>query len=122
MSLPPTSVIIASRNRPDMLHDTVTSILGQDELPHEIIIMDQSREPHVLLTEMKSIRGCEICYCWNQSIGTSKARNLAIQRARYEHIVIVDDDMLVASDWLTNLVGGLVRGGTKCVVSGKVLP
>src|SRR5215212_530774 len=119
MSLPPTSVIIASRDRPSLLYDTVTSILGQNEVPHEIIIIDQSQEPHVVLKEMKSFRGCEIRYCWSQSVGTSKARNLALQIARYEHIVIIDDDVLVASDWLANLIGGLVDGGTKSVVSGR---
>jgi GT2 family glycosyltransferase len=41
--------------------------------------------------------------------------------ARYEYLVIIDDDVLVASDWLANLIQGLINGGTKCAVSGKVL-
>jgi GT2 family glycosyltransferase len=71
---------------------------------------------------MESGRGCEICYYWSQSIGTSKARNLALQIARHEYLVIIDDDMFVAKDWLTNLVKGLIEGGRKCAASGKVLP
>ena len=105
-----------------MLYETVTSILGQNEVPNEIIIIDQSQDPHSLLAKAKSFRGCDICYFWSQSIGTSKARNLALQIARYEHLAIVDDDVLVTGDWLSNLIGGLVSGGIKCVVSGKVLP
>src|SRR5689334_20384253 len=37
--LPESSLIIASRNRPELLHDTVQSILRGDETPTEIIII-----------------------------------------------------------------------------------
>jgi glycosyltransferase involved in cell wall biosynthesis len=122
MNLPPSSVIIASRNRSEMLSSTVKSILDGNEVPTEIIIVDQSDQPHTELAEMGSCRGCEVCYHWSQSVGTSKARNFALQMARYEHLVIIDDDLFVARDWLANLIGGLVGGGKKGVVSGKVLP
>jgi GT2 family glycosyltransferase len=122
MTLPPTSLIICSRNRPELLHDTVHSILGGNEVPNEIIIIDQSQTPHPLLAEMKPIRGCEIRYCWSQTVGVSVARNIAMQMARYDFLAITDDDVFVAPDWLSMLINGLVDAGAKCVVSGKVLP
>lgn len=122
MSLPSSSVIIASRNRPDLLYSTVTSILDGNQVPTEIIVIDQSDQLHLPLSNMEACRGCKISYHWSQSIGTSKARNLALQMAQYEYLVIIDDDVFVASDWLANLVQGLAGESTKCVVSGKVLP
>src|ERR1044071_6757641 len=99
MNLPPTSIIIASRNRQDMLYSTVQSILDGAEVPAEIVIVDQSHEPYSPLADMGPQRGCEICYHWNQSAGTSKARNLALRFARYEYLVIIDDDLFVAKAW-----------------------
>ena len=38
-SLPPTSLIICSRNRPALLRKTVESVLQGDEVPTELIIV-----------------------------------------------------------------------------------
>ena len=51
MSLPSTSLIIASRDRPELLADTVASVLKGDEVPAEIVIVDQSRVPHPTLSK-----------------------------------------------------------------------
>ncbi len=104
-----------------MLYSTVQSILDGDEVPAEIVIIDQSHEPYAPLAEMKPQRGCEICYHWDQSVGASKARNLGIRLAMYEYLVITDDDLFVAKDWLINFVQGLMNAGTKTVASGRVL-
>lgn len=104
-----------------MLYSTVQSILDGDEVPAEIVIVDQSHEPYTPLAGMSPQRGCEICYHWNQSVGVSKARNLGLRLARYEVLVITDDDLFVAKDWLINFVQGLMNAGAKSVASGRVL-
>lgn len=120
-SLPPTSLIIASRNRPQLLNDAVESILNGNELPWEIVIIDQSDIPNPFLAAMKTAHECEIRYQWNKSVGLSLARNHAIELARYEYLAVTDDDVLVAPDWLSKLIRALKDEGSNCVVSGRVL-
>jgi len=120
-SLPPTSLIIASRNRPQLLRDAIESILNGNELPKELVIIDQSDIPNPLFAAIKTDHACEIRYQWSQSVGLSLARNLAIRLARYEYLVITDDDVFVAPNWLSGLIRALVDEGTDCVVSGRVL-
>ncbi len=121
MNLPRTSLIIASRDRHDLLYDTVKSILEGDDLPNEIIVIDQSQESHPLLSKMEPYQGCEIRYCSSRSIGPSAARNIGMKMAQFENLAIIDDDVFVAHDWLAMLIGGMTAQGPKCVVSGKVL-
>jgi GT2 family glycosyltransferase len=121
MNLPPTSLIIASRERPELLADTVESVLKGDEVPAEIVVVDQSRLPHPTLGKMTA-RGCEIRYLNVQSVGLSRGRNTGIAAARYHLLAVIDDDMYVDCGWLTHLVRALTEGGPQTVVSGQVRP
>lgn len=121
MSQTTTSLIIASRDRQDLLYDTVKSVLEGDDLPNEIIVIDQSHGPHPALSNMGFYRGCDIRYCLSGSVGVSLARNTAMRMARYETLAIIDDDVIVQKGWLSALIAGMLEGGPKCAVSGKVL-
>ncbi len=121
-SLPLTSLIIASRNRPKLLAETVESILKGDQTPTEIIIVDQSHQPHPTLSDLTTERVCNIRYQWSHSVGSSQARNEGIATARYELLAMTDDDMIVAPDWFATLIRALIEAGPKAVVTGQVLP
>jgi O-antigen biosynthesis protein len=116
--LPPASVILASRNRPDLLADTVRSILAGDDLPTELIVVDQSDRPHPVLRQMEG----EIRYLWSESRGLSRANNLGARAAQHDLLVFTHDDVLVAPDWYARLLGALLREGPRSVVTGRVLP
>src|SRR3712207_2073952 len=94
-TLPPASLIICSRNRPQLLLETVESVLKGDEVPAELIIIDQSTTPHEILATLTTDRPCEIRYLWTQSVGVSEARNTGIAAARYEILALTDDDVFV---------------------------
>jgi GT2 family glycosyltransferase len=116
-----TSLIIPTRNRPDQLGAAVESVLRGTRLPDELVIVDQSdlRPPPVRELETA---GCEVRHVWSESRGSSLARNEAIELARYELLAFIDDDILVAGDWLETLVVSLVERGPRAAVTGKVLP
>ncbi len=80
--LPPTTLIICSRNRPQLLLETVESVLRGREVPSELLIIDQSNAAHATLATLRSDRACEICYRWSQTVGLSRARNIALTMAR----------------------------------------
>jgi GT2 family glycosyltransferase len=121
-SLPPASLIICSRNRPKLLAETIESVLRGDEVPTEILIIDQSDVPHPTLASLKTDRSCEIRYLSTRSVGLSRARNTGIAAARHAILAIIDDDMLVEPAWFGSLIRALLNAGERAVVTGRVLP
>lgn len=107
------SVILASRNRPALLADTVASLLRCDPAPDEIIVVDQSDRPHPGLVGVR--------YLWTESRGLSRANNLGTREARFDHLVFTHDDVLVEPDWYGRMMATLLQGGPRTVVTGRVL-
>jgi len=122
MSLPSTSLIIGSRDRPELLGDTVASVLMGDEVPAEIVIVDQSRVPHRTLGSQTANRGCEIIYLNMKSGGVSRARNAGVAASKHDMLILIDDDIYVEGSWFTHIVGALKKGGTQTVISGQIRP
>jgi GT2 family glycosyltransferase len=120
--LPPTSLIICTRNRPELLCDTVNSILAGRVVPTELVIVDQSDSLHPPPPMPKTYRPCEIRHLPSRSIGLSRARNEGIAAARFEWLIFTDDDMLLDRDWFDTLMRTLVLAGPKAVVTGSVRP
>lgn len=114
------SVLICSRGRPQLLLDTVRSVLDGSAVPAELIVIDQSAIPHTELTVMGEIRGCLVRYMHSASTGLSRARNIGLRAARRDVVVLLDDDMLVQKTWLVTLLDGL-PAGPRCVATGRVL-
>jgi GT2 family glycosyltransferase len=125
MSSKPTlaaSVIVPSRGRPQLLVETVDSILAGDELPAEIVVVDQSDAENPALATRAAEPGSILRYMWRPKVvGVSAARNEACRLARERVLVFTDDDVFVASDWLRTMVGH-VLDDPDALVSGRVLP
>jgi GT2 family glycosyltransferase len=120
--LPPVSLIIPTRNRETIVTETVASILAGEELPAELIIIDQSDRPNRMLSQLSSPLGCVIRYIQTPSIGSSRARNEGIAAATHDILVFTDDDVFVEPSWLRKLVRALVEAGPGSLVTGQVLP
>jgi len=121
-ALPAASLIICSRNRPGLLQDTVESVLKGEEVPAEIVILDQSERAHPLLGSYPQASPTAIHYIWSPSRGLSTARSIAVGAASHDILVFLDDDMLVAPNWFGSLVQALLDAGPGAVITGQVLP
>jgi O-antigen biosynthesis protein len=119
--LPATSLIICSRNRPQLLTETVISVLEGTEVPAELIIVDQSDQENYALAELQSERECEIRYIWVHTVGVGRARNTGITEAKYNILAITDDDVKVTPAWFGALIRAQIEAGPGGVVSGRVL-
>ena len=117
----PAAVIVCSRNRPEMLHATVQSILSGEVLPAEIIVVDQSDRPDDALGSTPQVGDCEIRYLWDEARGVSRARNRGLDAARSRMVVFTDDDVYVDRAWLSSIVGALNQLGSSGIVTGRVL-
>lgn len=121
-NLPASSLILCSRNRPKLLFECVSSILQGEELPTELLIIDDSDSRHERLSSLTTARGCEVRYLWTHSVGLSRANNDGIALARYNVLVFTQDDVLVSPTWVGTIVRALVEAGQRSVVTGQVLP
>jgi GT2 family glycosyltransferase len=121
MSLPPTSLIICSRDRPRMLLETVESVLQGTTLPTELIVIDQSTQRHAQLSDLVGDDRCRLRYVWSDAVGLSRARNLGLAAASHAIVAFTDDDMRVAPDWYAALIGALIQAGPGTVTTGRVL-
>lgn len=120
--LPAASLIICSRNRPQLLTETVASVLQGEHVPAEIVVIDQSDKRHPSLGTMPANHGCEIRYLWTHSVGLGRARNAGIAAARHDILAVTDDDMLAVPTWFGALIRALLDAGPKSVVTGQVRP
>jgi GT2 family glycosyltransferase len=118
----PVSLIICSRNRPELLAESVDSILQGDQIPAELIIVDQSDAPHATLAARPDKGGCDLRYLWTHSVGLSRANNLGIATASHSLLVFTHDDVLVSREWLGTIVDALRTAGPGAVVTGQVRP
>jgi glycosyltransferase involved in cell wall biosynthesis len=80
------SVIIPTRNRPDYLAAAVASVLAQNFLQFELLIVNDG-EGHIAAFDDKRIRVID-----NQQKGAVAARNAGIAQARGKYIAFLDDD------------------------------
>jgi GT2 family glycosyltransferase len=120
-ALPPTTLIVCSRNRPALLIASVESVLAGDELPAEIVVVDQSDEPNAVLTAL-SHPGCNVRYLHSRTVGLSRANNAGIAAARHDVLAFTHDDVRVTPEWLGALVRALLAAGADALVTGQVRP
>ncbi len=119
-NLPSTSLLICSRDRAQLLWETIQSILAGCKIPTEIIVIDQSMEPNTLLSDFQPHRPCMFRYVWCENKGVSLGRNMAIAMASHPIVVITDDDMLATSPWFETIVQALIKAGDRSVITGQV--
>lgn len=121
-ALPPASLVIPSRNRGEMLVETVRSVLRGDEVPAEIVVVDQSDVPNRMLEELARDHEGRVRYLWGRNRGVSRARNEGIWQTKHDVLLFVDDDVRVTATWCRDLVRALVAAGPGAAVTGRVLP
>lgn len=125
----PVSVIIPTRNRPDCLRSTVATVLGQVELPREVIVVDQSetaesREAVAGLLARVSPGTQErvrLTYLQDPSLtGGAQARNRGIELARGEILLFLDDDVELEPTFVGELLRAYEENPEATGVSGVV--
>jgi len=104
MASPFVSVIVITRNRPQMLRDCLRHLLAQEYKPFEVIVVDSSsdsRTQEVITSEFPRV---QYIYFPRGKNKMPQARNLGLRHARGEIIAFIDDDGMVQPGWLAALV------------------
>lgn len=98
------SVVVATRNRAEMLRDSLHSVLCQT-YPHiEVIVVDDGSEDDTRAV-VESMGDPRLRYLRQEHAGISAARNCGTDQARGEWIAVHDDDDIMLPSRLADQLG-----------------
>jgi GT2 family glycosyltransferase len=113
---PRASVIVATRDRPEMLERCVTSILANEHDDFELIVVDQSDARTVLPSDPR------LRHVHTGTIGKSAALNVGIDEARGAILAFTDDDCTASRRWLADAESLFLANPEVEMAFGALLP
>jgi GT2 family glycosyltransferase len=116
----PVSVVVPTLGRLAQLRSCLQSLTDCRPGAAEVLVVDQSGHRAVrALVEGFASTGTRLVPCGGR--GVSRGRNLGIQEARNDVVLVTDDDCTVAEDWVWQ-AWELVARDPNTIVTGRVLP
>jgi glycosyltransferase involved in cell wall biosynthesis len=115
------SVIVPTRDRPELLRDTLMTLAEQDISPDafEVIVVDDGSEPP-LEPIVRDAAGAKQMRCERQPPGGLNAgRNRGASAATGDVLAYLDDDVLVPPTWARSLLEGFERLGCDAI-AGRI--
>lgn len=119
---PAVSIVVATRNRSELLPQTVASILKNSLENFELIVVDQSTDGLSRESLQQFWHDDRLRYIHSDQVGLARSRNLGIDLAQAEIIAITDDDCVVPPEWLSQILLICNRYPSVGLVFGQVLP
>lgn len=117
------SVAISTLDRPDSLSRCLDALWSGDELPAEVIIVDQSRnEATRSMIEERQSSNVPIIYIRQEPRGLAASQNAAIERASYPIVAVTDDDCVPEREWLATIEKTFASADGLAAVTGRILP
>ncbi|NVM01780.1 MAG: glycosyltransferase family 2 protein, partial [Candidatus Helarchaeota archaeon] len=116
----PVSIIVPIKNRGSLLPNLVRNLLKIDYPKFEVIIIDDNSTDGTkeLLKKLHASKKFSIrCILLKKSVGSAKARNIGIVKAKYDIIALTDSDCIVSKNWLKDLIPYLEKYD---LIGGKV--
>lgn len=116
---PSVTVVIPTRDRPDLLRRTLASVLVQ-RVPLEVVIVDEASSPPVgdalgdVDPRVRIVRH-------DRPAGVARARNAGTAAARAPWVALLDDDDLWAPDKLQAQLGAAADAGARWAYSDAIV-
>ncbi|RAX55308.1 glycosyl transferase family 2 [Helicobacter sp. 16-1353] len=122
------SLIITTYNQKESLRAVLDSTLRLNKMPSEILIADDGSKADTreLVESYKAKFHIPLIHIWHEDRGfrLSHIRNLAIDSANGEYIIIIDGDMILepnfVSDHLEKAKKGVFLQGSRVILDEKV--
>ena len=115
------SVIIATRNRADMLKNCLNFLADQIKKPDEVIVIDNNSKDSTKKVVSNFNKKLPIKYIFEPKVGIPIARNTGIKNARYDIIAFIDDDCVVDKGWVKNLLN-TINSSNLTVIQEHIKP
>ncbi len=118
------SVIVPTHDRPHTLLPCLLSLLALRYPRYEVIVVNNApTTPETARLVQEIMRDApQVCYLHEDRPGPAWARNCGMFAARGDILAFTDDDVMVDSYWLVELVRGFTRAKNVACVTGCNLP
>ena len=118
--LPPVSVVICTRDRPDQLAGALESVLALEYPDYEVVVVDNAPRTGATAEVIERLGNERVCRVLEPTPGLSVARNTGLRTARHELVAFTDDDVVVDAHWLRGIAGGFAGSARVACVTGLV--
>jgi glucosyl-dolichyl phosphate glucuronosyltransferase len=117
---------VPTHNRSELLRTTLASIAALQlpaALEAECVVVDNrsTDDTSAVVTEFANRGALPTRYVYEDGAGSSHARNRAVEEARGDFILFIDDDAVAEPDWATEMLAEIERRQLD-VACGMVLP
>lgn len=121
---PALSVMLATRDRPEMLARTLESFtaLVAPEGGWELLVVDNGSAAPTQALLARYLHRLPLTVLEQNSPGKSRALNRAVELVRGELVVLTDDDVLPEADWLVRLRQAALDHPAASYFGGTILP
>ncbi|MDE5825778.1 MAG: glycosyltransferase, partial [Lachnospiraceae bacterium] len=105
---PLVSIVIPSKDNPDVLRQCIRSVYAHTDYPnYEIIVVDNGSTARVRIGLENFMQECPFTYLYlPMEFNFSHMCNIGVKEAKGEYILLLNDDMEAIEDsWLTRMVG-----------------
>lgn len=116
---PLASIIVITRDRPELLGPCLDSLVAQDYPAKQIIVADSSSN-HATKELVESRGGMDYLYVERAHNNMPRSRNEGMKLVRGEVIVFIDDDATAHPGWLSNLMSCYEDPAVGCA-GGRVI-
>lgn len=116
------TVVICTRDRPDGLRTTLTSLLRQTDSAFRVVVVDNNpdtRDAEKVVAEV-GLPQCK--YVVEPRPGLSRARNRGLREVDTELTAWIDDDETADPNWARAVMQGFAHASNPAAVCGVMLP
>jgi GT2 family glycosyltransferase len=119
---PMVSVVVATRERPELLRRCLDALRDLEYPDYEVIVVDNAPVTSSTADMVATRYADTVRYACEPRQGLAVAHNRGVEMARGTIVAFVDDDVLVDRHWLTALAEGFAAGNDVGCVTGLILP
>ncbi|MEL4897034.1 glycosyltransferase family 2 protein [Crocosphaera sp. Alani8] len=120
MSNPQIAAIICTHNRDRYLGDAIESLLAQEEVNCEVLIVDNGSTDNTKEVVTPFLSKPQIQYVYEPILGLSVARNRGAKETTAPILAYLDDDAIASPGWLKVLVDAYEQNQKLAIAGGKV--
>lgn len=117
-------VVVATRNRAEMLERCLDSLLVQDHPDYSIVVVDNAPSDTItreLITQKYAPTG-RVHYRLEPQPGLANAHNRGLAGLDLEIVAFTDDDVVADQQWLSRLTAPFAEDGAIGCVTGGIVP
>lgn len=121
-STTPVSVVICTRNRPDLIGNAVASVLANDFPSFDVLVVDQSTDERTgQIVQGRAATHSNLRYLHTNKAGLSRAYNIGIRETQGEILAFTDDDCIAPTNWIRSVADAFAAEPDGELLYGQVM-